>query len=136
MRFLGLAGSLPASEQTLWFPFAAPYKPSFGYCTQSGASSAGGIATGSATVSTNYTNLISSAHEGLGTLDNRSITASSQNTRILEQLAFRTPLTIHGTNEQDLNPRSCVVNTHVFVLVHEMMVMESRLSLEKIQLGS
>jgi hypothetical protein len=44
---------------------------------------------------------------------------------MLEQLAFRTPLTIHGTNEQDLNPRSWEANAHASVMAHEMMVIES-----------
>ena len=50
--------------------------------------------------------------------------ASSSNTRMLEQLALRTPLTIHTTNEQDLNPQSCVINDHPSVLVDEMMVID------------
>jgi len=43
---------------------------------------------------------------------------------MLEQLAFRTPLTIQTTNEQDLNPRPCSANTHPSVVAHEMMVIE------------
>ena len=43
---------------------------------------------------------------------------------MLEQLALGTPLTIHATNEQDLNPRPCTVNDHPSVLVHEMMVID------------
>jgi hypothetical protein len=44
---------------------------------------------------------------------------------MLEQLALRTPLTIHATNEQDLNPRPCTVNYQLSVLVHEMISIES-----------
>ena len=47
--------------------------------------------------------------------------AAASNTRMLEQLALRTPMTIHATNEQDLNPRTCTVNDHPSVLAHEMM---------------
>ncbi len=43
---------------------------------------------------------------------------------MLEQLALRTPMTIHATNEQDLNPRPCTVNDHPSVLAHEMMTIE------------
>ena len=32
---------------------------------------------------------------------------TTSKTRMLEQLALRTPWTIHVTNEHDLNPRSC-----------------------------
>jgi len=47
--------------------------------------------------------------------------AAASNTRMLEQLALRTPMTIHATNEQDLNPRSCTSNDHPSVLAHEMI---------------
>ena len=40
---------------------------------------------------------------------------------MLEQLALHTPLTMHATNEHDLNPRPCTVNDHPFMLAHEMM---------------
>ena len=43
---------------------------------------------------------------------------------MLAQLAPHTPLTIHATNEQDLNPRTCPVNDHPSVLVDEMLVIE------------
>ncbi len=55
-------------------------------------------------------------------IDNVSNTRIS--TRILEQLALRTPKTFHTTIEQDLNPRPCTVNDHPSVLAHEMMVIE------------
>jgi hypothetical protein len=45
-------------------------------------------------------------------------------TRMLEQLALRTPKSFHTTSEQDLSPRPCVVNDHPFVLTHEMMTIE------------
>ena len=38
------------------------------------------------------------------------------NTRILEKLVLHTPRTIHSTNEQDLNLRTCVINDHPSVL--------------------
>ena len=34
-------------------------------------------------------------------------------------------MTIHSTNEEDLNPRASTVNDHPSVLAHEMMVIES-----------
>ncbi len=40
---------------------------------------------------------------------------------MLEQLAFRIPLTIHATKGKELNPRPCAVNDHPSVLAHEMM---------------
>ena len=43
---------------------------------------------------------------------------------MLAQLALHTPLTIHATNEQALNPRPCTVNDHPSVLAREMMVIE------------
>ena len=43
---------------------------------------------------------------------------------MLEQLAFRTALTIHATNEQNLNSRPCADNAHFSVLAHEMMAIE------------
>ena len=49
---------------------------------------------------------------------------STSNARILEELALHTPLKIHVTNEQDLNPRFYTVNDHPSVLTHEMMVIE------------
>ena len=51
---------------------------------------------------------------------------SSPNSRILQQLTLRIPLTIHTTNVQDLHPRSCAVNDHPSVLTHEMMVIDPR----------
>ena len=57
------------------------------------------------------------------TLWKTTITTVS-NTRMLEQLALHTPMTIQATNEQDLNPRPCTVNDHPSVLSHEMMVIE------------
>jgi hypothetical protein len=45
-------------------------------------------------------------------------------TRMLEQLALRTPKTFHATSEQDLNPRPFTVNDHPSVLQHEMMVID------------
>ena len=50
--------------------------------------------------------------------------ATASITRMLEQLALRTPMTFHATSEQDLNPRSCAVNDHPSVLAHEMMAIE------------
>ena len=50
-----------------------------------------------------------------------TIIATSQNTRILDHLAFRNPLTIQAKNEQDLNPRPCATNALPSVLAHEMM---------------
>ncbi len=47
-----------------------------------------------------------------------------QNIRMLEQFAFRNPLEIHATNDQDLYPQPCTDNTHTSVLVHEMMVID------------
>jgi hypothetical protein len=47
--------------------------------------------------------------------------ATASKTRMLEQLGLHTPMTIHTTNEQDLNPRSYTVNDHHSVLTHEMM---------------
>jgi hypothetical protein len=44
-------------------------------------------------------------------------------TRMLEQLALRTPKTF-TTSEQDLNPRPCSVNDHPSVLAHEMMAIQ------------
>ena len=41
-----------------------------------------------------------------------------------EQLGLHTPLTIHVTNEQDLNPRSFAVNDHPFVWTNEMLTIE------------
>jgi hypothetical protein len=60
------------------------------------------------------------------TLETNIATASNTwiSTRMLEQLALRTPITFHATSEQDLNPRSCAVNDHPSVLVHDMMVIE------------
>jgi hypothetical protein len=55
-------------------------------------------------------------------IDNVSNTWIS--TRMLEQLALRTPKTFHATIEQDLNPRPCAVNDHPSVLAHEMMAIE------------
>ena len=49
---------------------------------------------------------------------------TSSNTRIVDQLTLHTPLTIHTTIEQDLNPRSCTVNDCPPVLVDEMLVIE------------
>ena len=43
---------------------------------------------------------------------------------MLEQLALHTPLTIHATNEQDLDPRPCTVNDHLSVFAHKMMVID------------
>jgi hypothetical protein len=43
---------------------------------------------------------------------------------MLEKLALHTPLTIHATYEQDLNPRPCAVNDHPFVLADDMMANE------------
>ena len=43
---------------------------------------------------------------------------------MLAQLAPHTPLTIHATNEQDLNPRPCAVNDQPSVLADEMMAIE------------
>ena len=57
------------------------------------------------------------------TLTNKLDTVS--NTRILELLALLTPMTFHATSEQDLNPRTSVVNDHPVVLTHEMMVIET-----------
>jgi hypothetical protein len=34
-------------------------------------------------------------------------------------------MTIHSTNEEDLNPRASTVNDHPSVLAHEMMVIET-----------
>jgi hypothetical protein len=45
-------------------------------------------------------------------------------TRMLEQLALRTPMTFHATSEQDLNPRPGAVNYHPSVLAHEVMAIE------------
>ena len=53
-----------------------------------------------------------------------TLIASSHNTGMLEQLVFRTPMTIPATNEQDLNPRPCADNAHPSVLAHEMMAIE------------
>ena len=43
---------------------------------------------------------------------------------MLEKLALHTPLTIHATYEQDLNPRPCSVNDHPSVQTDDMMVIE------------
>jgi hypothetical protein len=50
--------------------------------------------------------------------------ATASITRMLEQLALRTPMTFHVTSEQDLNPRTSTVNDHPVVLTHEMMVID------------
>ena len=52
------------------------------------------------------------------------VIASSQNSRMLEQLTLRTPLTIDATKEQDLDPRPCSNIEHPSVLAHEMMKIE------------
>jgi hypothetical protein len=52
------------------------------------------------------------------------VMASSQNSRMLEQLTLRTPLTIDATKEQDLDPRPCSYIEHPSVLAHEMMKIE------------
>ena len=72
--------------------------------------------TGHVNLSTNH---ISSAHEVM-----TNLTAAS-NTLMIEQLALHTPVTIHATNEHDLNPRPCAVNDHPSVLAHEMMTTTS-----------
>jgi hypothetical protein len=109
----------PFSSPVKHTSFAAPHKPSFGYYAQYGATSAGRTAKGSTTVSTNF---ISSTHEGMTTLANKLDTDS--NTRMIELIALRTPMTFHATSEQDLNPRTSTVNDHPAVLTHEMMVIE------------
>ena len=58
----------------------------------------------------------------LKNLENYHTTTS--NTRMIEQLALPTPMTIHVTKEHDLNPRPSTVNDHPSVLDHEMMVIE------------
>ena len=43
---------------------------------------------------------------------------------LLLKLVFLTPLKIHNTNTQDLNPRSSSDNDHQSVLTHVMMEIE------------
>ena len=43
---------------------------------------------------------------------------------MIDQLTLHTTLTIHETNEQDLNPRSYSVNDHPSVLVDEILEIE------------
>ena len=52
------------------------------------------------------------------------VIASSKDSRMLEKLTLRTPLTIDATKEQDLKPRPCSNNDHPSVLAHEMMAIE------------
>jgi hypothetical protein len=49
---------------------------------------------------------------------------TGSNTRMLEQLGLRTPMSIHTTIERDLNPRPCSVNDDPSVLAHEMMTID------------
>jgi hypothetical protein len=65
---LSRSKTLQSSSPVKHTSFAAPHKPSFGYYTQYGATSAGRTAKGSTTVSTNF---ISSTHEGMVTLANK-----------------------------------------------------------------
>ena len=44
---------------------------------------------------------------------------------MLQQLAFHKKQTIKDTRVQDLDPRSCVDNTHESVLAHEMTPIET-----------
>jgi hypothetical protein len=53
------------------------------------------------------------------------VIAFSQNSRMLEQLTLRTPLTIDASKEQHLDSRPCSNIEHPSVLAHEMMAIES-----------
>jgi hypothetical protein len=132
-RFLGFVSSLSSSEQQLWFPnqnvqdpdtwtfphliqLKQEYKKPYFICLPSQVfirllsgiwsylnreNPARKVQPPSVTVSTNF---ISSTHEGMTTFWQTNISTAS-NTRMIEQLALRTPMTFHTTSEQDLNPR-------------------------------
>ena len=135
-HFLGLVGSLTPSEQFLWFPnqslqdldtWTLPHliqlKEEYNKLTvtlriqelpQTGES----LPVLSSSQRTLSRQIMKFWQPWKVTIE------SSQNTRMLEQMNFRTQLTINATTKQDLNPRPCADNTQSSVWVHDMMTIE------------